>query len=62
MTLALAIGWEAAFVAVVSVLDFVVVSSALGLEPDSGFCALALAVFPYISRALLVMFMIKFMS
>lgn len=55
ITLALATGREAVF-------DFAVANSAAGLEPDSGFCALVLAVFPYISRALLVMFMIKLMS
>lgn len=55
-------GWEVALVVTANPLDLATVVSTIDLAPDSGFCALAFAVFPYISRALLVMFMIRLMS
>ena len=55
-------GWDVVLVANAGPLDFAVTESGVDLAPDSGFCALALAVLPYISRALLVIFMIRLMS
>ena len=55
-------GWDAALVVTAAPLDFAVTESDADLTPDSGFCALALAVLPYTSRALLVIFMIRLMS
>ena len=62
MTCALAIGWEVAFVVTMSPPDFPAVEPITDLALGSGFCALALAVLPYTSRALLVMFMMRLMS
>ena len=62
MTCALAIGWELALVVTGGPLDLAVVASIVHSASGSGFWALALTVLPYISRALLVMFIIRLIS
>lgn len=63
ITLALATGCGAVALEVTaSPLVFAVAESAVKFAPDSGFCALALVVFPYTARALLTMFMMRLIS
>jgi hypothetical protein len=62
MTRALVIGSRVAVGVMAGSLDPATVVSAVDLTLESGLCALKFAVFPYISRALFVMFIIRLMS